>query len=291
MADEREARLHDAHSSRAIVTAFGAMRLALTLAMLIAAGPAAAAPPLRFGMDTRGVPGSWVPGLEDQREDSRQTPRVTKEQLQKLQGLEVDVLKALAAQMHERPEVVPSSWFDLESGLVAGRFDLILGSWTPNAKTPAAVVASIPYYDWGLLAAVRAESPVAVLADLEGRRVGHIPDPSVEPALRAMRSSLKAVFVEIKDGDALFDELLAGRLDALLFDSMYVRWRARKDARFRILGEPLNRLGYHVGVRRSDPALLNRVNAAIQALFDSGQLARIRDRWEGAGAPTPDPNR
>lgn len=257
------------------------MLAGMALAMLLASGTSAPEV-LRFAMDTRGVPGSWVPGLEGRREDSFKDPQVTREQLQKLQGLEVDVLWAIAATMGVKAEIVPTSWFHLEEKVADRRCDLILGSWTPNPRTPDAIVASIPYYDWGLMAGVRADSPVRTLADLEGRRVGHIPDPSVEAPLAAMLTSLKAQFVEIKDGDALFDQVANGSLDALLFDSMYVRWRARHDPHFRIVGEPLNRLGYHVGVRRSDPALLKRVNAAIHALQDTGELARIRRKWESS---------
>ena len=257
------------------------MLAGLTLGILLAAG-VPAPEVLRFGMDTRGAPGSWVPGLENRREDSLRDPQMTREQLQKLQGLEVDILEAIAARMGAKAEIVPTSWFSLETRLVEGRCDLILGSWTPNPQTPEAVVASIPYYDWGLMVAVRADSPVHRLSDLEGLRVGHIPDPAVKAPLRAMLASLKAEFVELQDGDALFDQVANGALDAMLFDSMYVRRRARHDPGFRIIGEPLNRLGYHVGVRRTDPALLKRVDVAIQKLLDSGEIARIRTKWEGS---------
>jgi polar amino acid transport system substrate-binding protein len=256
------------------------MLAGMALAILLAAGTPAPEV-LHFCMDTRGEPGSWVPALEYLREDSYQTPRVTREQLQTLQGLEVDILRAIAGRMGARSEVVPTSWFALERSLLDKRCDLVLGSWTPNPRTPDDVVASIPYYDWGLLVAVRAKSPVRELADLEGLRVGHIPDPSVAAPLRAMLASLKARFVEIKDGDALFDKVADGSLDAMLFDSMYVRWWVRHDPRLRIVGEPLNRLGYHVGVRQSDHALLKRVNAAIHALQESGELGRILEKWEG----------
>jgi hypothetical protein len=87
-------------------------------ALLLSALPGLQGPEsevLRFVMDTRGVPGSWVPGLENQREDSRKPPRITKEQLTRVQGLEVDMLRAIAGQMGARPEIVPCSWFDLES--------------------------------------------------------------------------------------------------------------------------------------------------------------------------------
>ena len=228
---------------------------------------AAPAVSLRFGMDTRGAPGSFVPELERRPEDHRLPPQITKEQLRSLTGLEVDILRAIARGMGATPEIVPISWFDYEKELMAGRVDLILGSWTPTAQTPKAVAASIPYYDWGILAAVRTESPVHALIELEGLRVGRIPDPSVEPALLGMQTGLRTRFVVVEDGERLFDELLAGRLDALFYDSMYVKWRVRRGAPIRIVGEPLNRLGYHIGVLRSreDPVSYTHLTLPTKA--------------------------
>jgi putative glutamine transport system substrate-binding protein len=87
--------------------------------------------------------------------------------------------------------------------------------------------------------------------------------------------------VLIRDNGALlFDDLKAGTIDALIFDSPYVYWRVSQDRSVRVVGEPLNRLGYHVGVRREDTALLVRINAAIQTLRDSDEWRQIRRRWE-----------
>jgi polar amino acid transport system substrate-binding protein len=80
---------------------------------------------------------------------------------------------------------------------------------------------------------------------------------------------------------ALFNDLGAGGLDAVVFDSVYVRWRVMRDGAFRVVGEPLNRLAYHVGVRREDAALLSRVNSAIRDLRASAEMAQIRRHWEG----------
>jgi polar amino acid transport system substrate-binding protein len=256
--------------------------LALAAALLLqAAAPTAT---LRFGMDTRGAPGSFVPQLEGRQEDHRLAPQVTKEQLRSVVGLEVDILRALARRMGAAPEIVPISWFDYEKELSAGRVDLILGSWTPTSETPSSIAASVAYYDWGILAAVRADSAVRALADLEGLRVGRIPDPSVELALHALQNDLRMRVVVVESGEMLFDQLLAGQIDALLYDSMYVRWRVRRGAPIRVVGAPLNRLGYHVGVLRWHGDLLARTNAAIKDLRDSGELAKIRAKWEGAAA-------
>lgn len=234
---------------------------------------------LGVGMDTRQPPWAFVPGLDYSGENARKTPRVSAEQIRSLEGFDVDVMNALARRLGVQTRVVPVSWFDLEKGLLAGRYDLILSSWTPSPETPEAVLATVPYCDWGLLVTVRADNRrIVSYRDLDGARVGHYRDPTVEKALRAMGHGQ---FAARDLADTLFDELKRGELDAVIFDSLYVRWRVARDRSFRVVGEPLNRLGYHVGVRKEDTTLFARVQAAIKAMLASGEMARIRRKWEG----------
>lgn len=247
--------------------------------MLLQAG---APETLRVGLDPRSPPASFVPGANYSYDETRQPPLMGEEALRRLEGFEIDVMKALAGRLGMTARVVPTSWYALERGLLDGRYDVILGSWTPSDRTPKGIVASIPYYDWGLVVAVRADDArIRTLANLAGLKIGHIPDPSVERALRELDTGLGVGSVFSRDNGALlFDDLKAGTIDALIFDSPYVRWRVSQDRSVRVVGEPLNRLGYHVGVRREDTALLVRINAAIQSFRDSDESRQVRRKWE-----------
>jgi polar amino acid transport system substrate-binding protein len=228
-------------------------------------------------MDTRTPPWVFVPGLDFSKEDFQKPPRVSEAQLGRVAGFEADVLRALERALAVRARIVPESWYHLEQGLLAGRYDLILSSWTPSLGTPETIRASMPYCDWGLMVVVRAEERrIASYRDLPGMRVGRYRDPAVGAALRSMGGVQFAVEDE---AERLFDYLKQGRLDAVIFDSFYVRWRVARDRSFKAVGEPLNRLGYHLGVRREDGALFERVEAAIAALRASGELNRLIERW------------
>jgi polar amino acid transport system substrate-binding protein len=247
--------------------------------------PTSDLPALRLGMDTRSLPYCFVPGLDYSKEDPHKPPAVTAEQLRHLTGLEVDIMNALARRMGVKPVIVPVDWFDLEAGLLANRYDAILASWTPSERTSADIAASEPYYEWGLLIAARAnDDRIHSSADLTGLKVGHFDDPAVVRALMEMGAGLEAHLVSVSgsDGSELFDLLRAGGVDAVIFDSPGVRWRVAHDRAFRVVGEPLNRLGYHVGVRRGDTELLRRVNAGIRSLLTSEEMQAIRRNWEGA---------
>jgi ABC-type amino acid transport substrate-binding protein len=57
------------------------------------------------------------------------------------------------------------------------------------------------------------------------------------------------------------------------------------DSTLRAVGEPLNHLGYHVGVRSEDADLLARVQAAVKAMAADGETDAIRRKWEAPAAP------
>jgi polar amino acid transport system substrate-binding protein len=245
-----------------------------------AANGAAQEPVLRVGMDTRTPPWSFVPGVDYTNDDfDAAPPALSEAQAKKLAGVDVDVANALARRLGMSLKIVPSSWFHLEDDLLAKRYDAIVGSWTPSRKTPAAIVASTPYYEWGLVIAVRSDNTaVRSYQDLAHVKVGHYRDPAVEVTLR----SLGAANLVVRDApELLFDDLREGAVGAIVFDSVYVRWRVANDKRFRAVGEPLNRLGYHVGVRKEDAALFEKIQKAVKDFTASPESQEVRKRWEG----------
>ncbi|HEY6547499.1 MAG TPA: amino acid permease, partial [Vicinamibacteria bacterium] len=87
-------------------------------AVLLAAPCAFAQKPgvVRVGMDTRSRPWAYVPGLDYSREDWGKPPAVSAAQLRKLEGLEIDILKALERRMDTTLQIVPHAWGDIEQG-------------------------------------------------------------------------------------------------------------------------------------------------------------------------------
>lgn len=257
--------------------------LSLVLLAALAVPPPPEPPLLRVGMDTRSRPWAFVPGLEYSDEDYLQAPRVTAAQLETIVGVDIDVLEALASRLGVKTRIVPTAWQSVEKGLVDKKYDIVVNAWVPNSRTPPGIVATSAYNEWGLLVVVRSgDTGLRSFADLAGKVVGHFEDASVDRSVISLRPGKRVPF---DDSDALFDALAAGKLDAAVEDSFYSRWRVAHDPRFRIVGEPLNRVGYHIAVRREDKELLARLEAAIKDLRGSGELARIRKRWEGPDTP------
>ena len=258
----------------------GSLEVLTLLVVTLLAGTLGAADRevLRVGMDTRSRPWAFIRGLDYSKEDWTKAPAVSAAQLKRIEGIDIDVMKALAARMNRVPVIVPWPWDGIEEGLVSKRFDVVINAWVPNDRTPPAIRASSPYYEWGLLIAVRSDDhTIRSYQDLAGRRVGHFKNRVVDLTVSSLRAG---TLVPVDDSDKLFDRLAAGAVDAVVEDSTYVRWRIAADGRFRAVGERLNRHGYHVALRREDQALYEQVEAAIRDLTASDEINQIRKRWE-----------
>jgi polar amino acid transport system substrate-binding protein len=130
-----------------------------------------------------------------------------------------------------------------------------------------------------LLAARADDSRIMSQADLRGATVGYFRSNLVMRTLHALGAGELKVF-DVEEG--LFQALRDGDLDAVVYDSPAVRWRAAQDPTLRVVGEPLNRLSYNVAVRREDRELFGKVQAAVQDIVTSGESQRIQQQWEQA---------
>jgi polar amino acid transport system substrate-binding protein len=262
--------------------------LASALALLAPVVFAAEGEPLRVGTFIGSPPWAFLPGsgplgVEAPPSQPAQTPPTTLPEalVKRAVGLDIDVARALGRRMGRPVILVSANWTTIEKELLAKNFDVIIAAWTPSRKTPESVVASAPYYEWGLLMTVKADDThFHSYADLAGARVGHFNDPAVERTLRSLGAS---ELVPFASEDLLFQGLKAGKVPVIVMDSPYVRWRLARDPGFRAVGEPLNKLGYHVGVRKADVELLQKVEAAVKDFTASTESAEIRKRWEAAG--------
>ena len=239
----------------------------------------------RVCMDTGLPPWSFIPTrlprFEEDPALSKRLPPATPAEIKTAQGLDVDVAQAVGRRLGASLQVVQTSWYELEKTLAAGGCDAIVNAWTPSRRTPPGIAASEPYLQWGLQVAVRRdETRFARYTDLAGHAVGHIDDPALELTLRALAGAKLAAYALNRE---LFYALQTGKIDAVAHDSTYIAWRIGRGEPFKTVGEPLNKLGYHVGVAKAGGEASARVLAAVQELARSAEMEGIRRKWQGAG--------
>ncbi len=198
-----------------------------------------------------------------------------------LVGFDVDIAKALCAQMKADCEIVAQDWDGIIPGLRAKKYDAIVASMSITEERMRVVDFSEKYYS-NLLAFVSADGSniETTKAGLKGKNVG------------AQRATIAGQYLEDNLGDVvnvkLYDtqdnaylDLKAGRLDALLSDKLpaYDWLRTDEGNGYAFTGDAIDikdQIG--IAVRKGDD-LKGKFSDAIKAIVADGTYEKINAKY------------
>ena len=165
-----------------------------------------------------------------------------------------------------------------------GTVDLECGSTTNNAARQKDVAfAMTTYVEEGRIL-VKASSNIKGIADLNGKTVATTTGTTSVQTLRKNKRAQGMDFKEVfgKDHADSFLLLESGRADAFVMDGQILAGLASKAKNpndFKIVGEVLSVEPIACMMRKDDPAFQKAVDASIQKMVKSGDLAKMYDKW------------
>ncbi len=242
----------------------------LTAVMLAAAMCSALRVPAGFG---RQQPLAWAGDAEGGAPYEFQDPRDPA----RLIGFEVDIAEAIGRILGRPMKFVQNQWDGLVPGLARADYDMVISGLEITPDRAEVIQFSRPYYITYEQLAVRAqESGIRSLEDCRGRRVGTL-KASLAQRLLDARGDLQAVSY---DGQInAYEDLLNGRLDAVLMDHIIALYNVAPLPQLKMVGPPVGRLEYGIGMRKEDTALKADVDRALAQMVASGELRRILQDW------------
>jgi glutamate/aspartate transport system substrate-binding protein len=165
-----------------------------------------------------------------------------------------------------------------------GTVDLECGSTTNNAARQKDVAfAMTTYVEEGRIL-TKANSGIKGIADLNGKTVATTTGTTSVQTLRKNKKAQGMDFKEVfgKDHADSFLLLESGRADAFVMDGQILAGLASKAKNpndFKIVGEVLSVEPIACMMRKDDPAFKKAVDASIQKMVKSGDLAKMYDKW------------
>lgn len=193
-------------------------------------------------------------------------------------GFEVDLADALARTMGGRALPVQGQWDKLLELLNRGDFDVALNGIEVAEEKHRVCRLTEPYYVAAERITVRRDDPHAPtsLEELKGRKVGTLPGSLAERMLVRVGAEVKTY-----DGgqNEIFEDLRAGRTDAVLLDDPITRFFGAIDPKLRVLEGGHGEVHYAMALRKDDEELFERINRALVALKEDGTLKRIYLNW------------
>lgn len=196
-------------------------------------------------------------------------------------GFDVDIAKALCAEMQAECEIVTQDWDGIIPGLMGRKYDAIIASMSITEERLRVVDFSEPYY-----------SNVLALVGPKGTDLDTSPEGLKGLTVGAQRATIAGQYLEDNLGDVvnvkLYDtqdnaylDLASGRLDALMSDKFpaYDWLQSEEGQGFEFKGEDVDindKIG--IAVRKGDP-LKDKFSAAIKAIVDNGTYAEINAKY------------
>ena len=206
-------------------------------------------------------------------------------------GFHVDVCRRVLADVQRQlglarldVQPVPVSSQNRSTLLLNGRIDIECGSTTNSRARQQDVAFAVTTYVEEVRFAVRADSGIESLAQLQGRKVATTTGTTSVQAMRRHERARGVDFTEVfgKDHADSFLLLQTGRADAFVMDRQILAGAiaaAPDPAAYRIVGEVLAVEPIAIMLRKDDPAFKKAVDDSLVAMMKSGEMARLYDKW------------
>lgn len=165
-----------------------------------------------------------------------------------------------------------------------GTVDIECGSTTNNATRQKDVSFAVTTYVEEVRIAVKANSGITSIAQLNGKNVATTTGTTSVQLLRKHERGSGVDFKEVfgKDHADSFLLLESGRADAFVMDGQILAGNIAKSkvpADFKIVGEVLSVEPIAIMIRKDDPAFKKAVDDSIKGLMKSGEIAKLYDKW------------
>lgn len=202
-------------------------------------------------------------------------------------GFDVDLARAIAGQILGDPQKV--ELIQVTSGnripqLQNGQIDMFLATATITPARLQEINFSDTYYRAGQSLLVRRDSPIRTYQDLAGRNVCTVQGSTPEQTIRRLVPTAQVTLLE--SYTECFTALRGGRVEAITTDNVILAGLQQQDPNnYQVVGGLFTFEPYGVGLPRGNTELTQAVNAALRAIEQSGEYARIHQRWLNEAPP------
>ena len=198
-----------------------------------------------------------------------------------LVGFDVEIAELIARGLKRAPRFVLVQFSSIDQSIARGDAEIGLSGIEDTPARRAALSATIPYYEFREVLAVRDSdaSRYRTLADLSGHKVATLGGTiAYEILLRAQRDH--GVTPESYEDDVHpYSDLVLGRVDAVLLDNIIAERRKKAVPGYTVQPESAA-TSHYVGVLSAGNApLRDQVNEILRGAMRDGTLERILKKW------------
>lgn len=199
------------------------------------------------------------------------------EQTKDIEGMDIDIFKAIAANQNLNVEFKNVAWDPLLAGMAQGMYDAAISSITITEDRKKDMLFSDPYFAAGQLVVVRKNNTTITGKDtLKGSvavQLGTTGDIEVQKIQGATAKPYD-------DIGLAFQDLMNGQVDAVVCDNPVALLYVGKNAdKLKTAGNVFTNENYGIAVAKGKVDLLNKINAGLKSIKSQGVIDQAAAKW------------
>jgi His/Glu/Gln/Arg/opine family amino acid ABC transporter permease subunit len=199
-----------------------------------------------------------------------------------LAGFDVDVSREIGGRLGRSVEILATEWDGILAGLLAGKYDAIIGSMAITPERAQSVSFSDPYYESGAQLFVHRDNPDKVysIRECEGLGIAAVLGETFQRYLEQEHPAIEVV--TLKSSVEIFELLEQQRIAGFVSDRLVGLWQIKSAARpFVPVGNMLYAERMAIPVRKEDTRLLTDINEALREMREDGTMESIHSKYFG----------
>ncbi|WP_280769213.1 transporter substrate-binding domain-containing protein [Salipaludibacillus daqingensis] len=197
-----------------------------------------------------------------------------------MEGFDIDLIYEIADRVGFTIDLEVVEFDGIVSGMGTGRYDIGIAGMTITEERAENFDFSDPYYDAGLMIAVREdEEEIQSEDDLDGKPVATRASTTSEDYLLENTDAEINTFPDIVNA---YQDLVAGRVDAVVYDLPNVLYYIDTEAigEMKTVGDTLTGEQYGIAFPQGSE-LVADVNEALAEMKEDGTYGDIYEEWFG----------
>ncbi|HPI97116.1 MAG TPA: transporter substrate-binding domain-containing protein [Synergistales bacterium] len=199
------------------------------------------------------------------------------------EGIDIDMARSLAAALGIRLEFVQTSWKNIVSDLVEGKYDVAMGGISKRLSRQTDVFFTIPYLETGKAPITLKENfdrfQTLEQIDQEGVRVIVNPGGTNEQFARA--NLKKATIVVHDDNVTIFDQIVQGKADLMMTDAVETMVQEKLHPELKAVNpdKPFTFTEFGYMLPRGDVIFKEWVDLWLHTVLKTGEYQDYFDKW------------
>ena len=197
-----------------------------------------------------------------------------------IRGLDIDLASAIAAKLNLPVRFSNIGFYALHDALISGSVDLLISALRVDPARMDELRYTASYFDNGLVIARPADATQTDIESLTKARIAYEYASSADAEIRLWEEDGQSVErLPYELPEYALDALRLGLADAAIVDATTLRLYQGDHADWMARYEYVTHDLYAIAIRIDRVEAAKLVDGALNALKETGELARIVDRW------------